>query len=374
METHHPVITPQNLESTSEEASNNNTSDSSHQHHQQHHHHEIKKVNFQISNSNATIHIHKDLLWRLHNHFIMLSSPSSENYINSKQVHVLLFGNRSQTYQNKSIHIESYRVVYSDEMLNDYFTRHCDENQLELLGFAVFSTDEYYNFSKLKSTFQTFHNLVLSNYLVQYQSSGINVNYKAALERYVGLLVRYCVQDQIYSGEDEVFVQLLSYNTRIYSPYLENNYVETIVGNVLLGCNEAVECNCKFRQDLNLSITTGQLSQFVNQVKNISFCNNTISTSNNSPIGTNNGNTTIQTVNGNTTPSADTINNVPSDIHQCMNEVFYKSNTIPYLEEWMRSQLDNQSSDLIKLVKEYEQLEKENQLLREELDFINLEE
>ncbi|KAG2388020.1 hypothetical protein C9374_000870 [Naegleria lovaniensis] len=351
-----------------------------------------------ISNSNAMVHIHKDLLIRLHNFFINQSQQP-------EQVYVLLFGYRTHTYQNKNIHIESFKIIYSSDIFIDYIKRHHDENNLELLGFSSHSCDEYINIAKLKGLFQFFHQSVLKHYWLIHQQAYLNnststhsnqsLNFKSILERYIGLHIKYCIQDQIYGGEDEVFVQLLSYNTKVYSPYIQNSYTQTLYEHILCSTNAPIEFQFSYRQDINLLVNTGQLSQFSNDVivMHGMLANNhqtyhpshhhnephTLGGSNvlqsSSRMMEGHPSTSATDASSLTTTSLSSTSWQQSNITECMNQVFLNNNTIPYLEKWISDQLDDghHGSEIMKLLREYDQLEKENALLREELDLINSE-
>ncbi|KAF0981961.1 hypothetical protein FDP41_011822 [Naegleria fowleri] len=388
-----------------------------------------------ISNSNATVHIHKDLLMRLHNFFI---NQNQQVEYQQQQVYVLLFGYRTHTYQNKNIHIESFKIIYNIDIFNEYIKTHHDENNLELLGFSSHSCDEYINIAKLKGLFQFFHQSVLKHYWLIYQQVYLNnnnnnnnststhsnqlhqLNFKSILERYIGLNIKYCIQDQIYGGEDEVFVQLLSYNTKVYSPYIQNSYTQTLYGNILCSINDPIDFQFSCRQDINLVVNTGQLSQFSNDVLSMyrmpanisshsirswhdpstmhlqcvsdeqhslevfdpsSSSSSTTTTTTTSTVHHHHSMRNVPHSSGTTATSSTTFSDLMASssssqnpIAECMNQVFLSNNSIPYLEKWISDQLDDHhGSEIMKLLREYELLEKENALLREELDLINSE-
>ncbi|EFC44976.1 predicted protein [Naegleria gruberi] len=286
-----------------------------------------------ISSSNTNVIIDKDLLVRLHHFYTSLESST---HIQQEDFNILLFGTRKHTYQNQNIYIESFKIIYDENILIDYISKHKDGN-LQLLGFSMnFDNFDYDLQGKIKKQFQKFHYMVLKHCILQRYSGG---KHKNILEKYIGLNIKSFVQNQVYGGDSEVFVQLLAYYTKVFSPYLKNEYIDTICANALLDQSENFECKITYRQDINLTVIAGQSSQFGNHFPSISESNNS------------------------------------SGVDECMNHVFIENNNIPYLEGWINDQLTNEnSSEILKLLKEYEELEKFNSSLREELYLVEQEE
>jgi len=191
----------------------------------------------------------------------------------------------------------------------------------------------------VKKEFQFFHDQVIRHFFIHNEK----LNCRTMLEKYIGLNIRCDVQDQIYGGEAEHFNQLLSLKCKIYAPYIMSDYYQEIYTHVLLssgggngnntggGHNETMNHGVmKYRRDINLVIRTGQMSEFGCEI-----------------LGE---------------------DEESQQVNECMEFMFKQNGSIEYLEKWIETQLqDPAESEIAKLLREYEQLEKENKSLREEL-------
>ncbi|KAL9645921.1 hypothetical protein ABK040_001030 [Willaertia magna] len=285
------------------------------------------------ANQNINHHFHsavylpKDIMIRLY-HF--LSNQINYHFI-------LLYGIQNATYKNRNYKILNFKIIYSEndflfnlqqefdnlknENLNKDLKNENLKNEISLLGFIPNSLQNN-KFTIMKNSFQYFHYYLLQNILPNLENVDIQL-LRTYLEKYFGIFINIEIQNNIYNNEN--FIQLFKNNFNIYFPYLSDNYIQTIYGNFLLKNFKYENFNLNYRKDINL-IFLNENFDFCKDFCN--FCNE-----NNNPI------------------------------EKCLNDLFLKNDTIPYLENF----IGNQFLELENLISKFSELEKENEILERNL-------